>query len=66
MSRQRMCTRAYWEYRELFDDLCSELKKYSDQWKIIVESQFKPKCEILGYCQEHNSCGIMPKKEDVR
>lgn len=66
MSRQRMCTRAYWEYRELFDDLCGELKNYSDQWKIIVESQFKPKCEILGYCQERNSCGIMPKKKDVR
>ena len=25
MSRQRMCNRAYWEYRELFNDICNVL-----------------------------------------
>lgn len=63
MSRQRMCTRAYWEYRELFGDICKALSEYSDEWKEIVETQMMPKCEYLGYCPETHGCGRMPKKE---
>ena len=33
MSRQRMCRRAYWEYRELFRDICNALRGYSDDWQ---------------------------------
>lgn len=57
MSRQRMCARAYWEYRRLFDDICKALKEYSDEWKHIIETQMMPKCEVLGYCPEKHSCG---------
>ena len=57
MSHQRMCTRAYWEYRELFRDICNALKDVSDEWKWIVENLFMPKCEMLGYCPENRSCG---------
>lgn len=57
MSRQRMCTRAYHEYRQLFTDICNVLKGYSDEWKYIIETQMKPKCEHLGFCPEKNSCG---------
>lgn len=57
MSRQRMCTRAYHEYRQLFSDICNALKGYSDEWKYIIETQMKPKCEYLGLCPEKNSCG---------
>lgn len=64
MSRQRMCSRAYWEYRELFRDICNALRDYSDQWAWIVDNLFKPKCEVYGYCDEKNSCGRMPRKED--
>lgn len=61
MSRQRMCNRAYWEYRKMFNDICDALSKYSDEWKTVVEMFFKPKCKVVGYCIEKNSCGMMPK-----
>lgn len=57
MSRQRMCARAYWEYRKLFNDLCQALKEYSEEWAYLVDNYFKPKCDILGYCPEKKSCG---------
>ena len=64
MSRQRMCSRAYWEFRQLFKDICDALADVSDEWKYIIETQMKPKCEYLGYCPEAKCCGRMPKKED--
>lgn len=63
MSRQRMCNRAYWEYRQLFHDICDNLSKISDEWKWVVDNLFMPKCEQLGYCPEKNSCGRKSKKE---
>lgn len=56
MSRQRMCLRAYKEYRDLFETYMEELKKIDDEWCYIVEKYFKPKCEILGYCPEGKNC----------
>lgn len=64
MSGQRMCTRAYWEYRNIMNDLSKALKEYSDEWKILVEMYFKPKCEKVGFCTEKKSCGRKPKKGD--
>jgi thymidylate synthase (FAD) len=64
MSHQRMCTRAYWEYRELFNDICVSLSKVSNEWKWIVDNLFKPKCEVLGYCLEKKSCGR--KENEIR
>ena len=61
MSRQRMCTRAYWEYRELFNDICNALREYSDEWKWIVDNLFHAKCDEVGYCTETKSCGRRPK-----
>lgn len=64
MSHQRMCTCAYWEYRELFRDLCKALSEYSDEWKKLVDKYFMPKCKYLGYCNEgKRTCGLMPLKE---
>lgn len=57
MSHQRMCSRAYHEYRQLFKDICTELKKISSEWEWIVDNLFVPKCEYLGYCPEKNTCG---------
>ena len=62
MSGQRMCTRAYWEYRMLFNDICKALSGISEEWKYIVDNYFKPKCEVLGYCPEKKSCGRVAKK----
>ena len=63
MSHQRMCTRAYWEYRKMFKAYIEELKKIDDEWAYIVDNYFAPKCEVLGYCPEKYSCGRKPKKE---
>ena len=61
MSHQRMCTCAYWEYRELFKDLCDALSNYSEEWACLVKEFFVPKCEIVGYCNEgKRSCGRKP------
>lgn len=64
MSHQRLCTRAYWEYRQLFYDIIKALSEYSDEWKYLVEEEqiFKPKCEVIGLCTEKKSCGRMPRR----
>lgn len=65
MSRVRMCSRAYWEYRELFTDICNALREYSDEWKWIVDNLFHAKCDEVGYCTESKSCGRKQKKENI-
>lgn len=62
MSNQRMCTRAYHEYRKLFKDICVALSEYSDEWKCLVENYFMPKCDKYGYCMESKSCGRKEKR----
>lgn len=64
MSRQRMCNRAYWEYREMFKDYCNALKNYSKEWEYILANYFKPKCEEYGYCEEKFSCGRKGRKNN--
>lgn len=63
MSRQRMCSRAYHEYRALFSDLCRELSGYSEEWEYTVSHYFMPKCRPIGFCPEKHSCGRMPPRE---
>lgn len=62
MSRQRLCNRAYWEFRVLFHDIMFALKQYSAEWSMLVDTQFMPKCDVTGYCTEKNSCGRRPKR----
>lgn len=57
MSHQRLCNRAYWEFRKLIKDILKELKEYSDEWKEIVDNYCVPKCKSLGFCPEEHSCG---------
>lgn len=64
MSRQRMCSRAYWEYRQMFNDYIDELANYSEEWATLIPMIMKPKCEVLGYCPEKFSCGRKPKRAD--
>ena len=61
MSRTRMCNRAYWEFRQLFNDILYALSEVSDEWRTIVRTQMKRKCEVLGYCPETHGCGAYPK-----
>lgn len=63
MSHQRMCTRAFWEYRELMNDLKNALHDYSEEWAYLTDNFFVPKCEVSGFCNEKKSCGRKPKRE---
>lgn len=63
MSHQRMCTRAYHEYRRLFTEVLGALFEYSPEWAYIVTHYFEPKCKYMGFCKEKYSCGLMPKRE---
>ena len=64
MSHQRMCSRAYWEFRALFTDIRKALSEYSEEWKELVDECFMPKCKLYGHCKEKNSCGLMPRKDE--
>jgi thymidylate synthase (FAD) len=63
MSRQRMCNRAFWEFRELFRDICIALTNYSEEWGRIVNTQFHAKCAETGICPEKHGCGKYPHRE---
>ena len=60
MSRQRMCNRAYWEFRELFGDIIIALVNYSKEWAALVK-YMQSKCDVLRYCPEKHGCGRWPK-----
>lgn len=62
MSEVRLCARAYHEYRDLMRKIVQELKNYSEEWAVLADLIFKPKCEVYGYCEEEYSCGRYPKK----
>lgn len=63
MAHQRMCTRAYHEYRRMFEDISNELSKVSDEWNWIVKEYFIPKCEYLGGCPEKKGCGYYERTD---
>lgn len=63
MSRQRLCNRAYWEFQRLMDDICDALREVGPEWGTIIDTQFMPKCEVLGYCPEKHGCGRMAGKD---
>jgi thymidylate synthase (FAD) len=56
MSHQRLCNRAYWEFRDLMHDLMNALSEYSEEWAYIVKNYMAPKCVYLGRCPETHSC----------
>lgn len=64
MSHQRLCNRAYWEFRELMKDIMDALSNYSEEWKYLVDTFFKLKCDVYGYCTEKFGCGKYPKREE--
>ena len=64
MAQVRMCTRAYHEYRKLMNEIKNELSSLDGEWKEIA-SMMKPKCEVIGYCEEHHTCGRRGKKHEI-
>lgn len=67
MAHQRLCTRAYWEFRKLMKDIINALREYSNEWKTLIDEYnvFQPKCDVCGFCTEKDSCGRQPKKDEV-
>lgn len=65
MSHQRLCTRAYHEYRTLFADVCDALRSYLEEWAYLADHYFVPKCDYFGFCPEKRSCGRKEKKVDA-
>mgnify|MGYP002766054022 CR=1 FL=1 len=65
MSHQRLCARAYHEYRTMFMDVCDALRNYSEEWAYLVDHYFVPKCDYFGFCPEKRSCGRKGKKVDA-
>ncbi len=63
MAAQRLCNRAYWEYRDLMRDLITQLSNYSSEWATLMEFA-KCKCDKVRYCCEEYSCGKYSKKID--
>jgi len=68
MTKQRACSRAYVEFRELIQDIWSALDAYGDygEWSYLKENYDKPKCDFSGFCTERYGCGRMPKKDEAR
>lgn len=62
MSHQRMCNRAYWEFRQMFSDIKKALSDYSPEWAELISGYFEPKCSYLGFCPETYSCGYYKSK----
>lgn len=65
MAHQRLCTRAYWEYHQLMQDMVHALAEYSEEWRYLTDHYFVPKCEVTGFCPEAKSCGRKPKKAEI-
>lgn len=64
MFHQRLCVRAYWEYRDLMKLIKEELSKLSEEWRYIAEHYFVPKCEYFGWCPEVKGCKKYLTKEE--
>lgn len=56
----RLCQKAQWEIVELFERIKAEVDKVSPR----IGTELKPKCYRLGYCDERESCGLMPTREE--
>lgn len=65
MSRNRECSRAFWEYRQLFFAVKQALANYSEEWRTLIDLTFHPKCVELRYCPEAKGCGRYPKKDEL-
>lgn len=63
MANERMCSRAYWEFRDFMSMLTDTIRKLDNEWACIA-GLMVPKCDVLGYCPEKYSCGRYPKRGD--
>ena len=63
MMNTRLCTCAYWEYRDVMKELKQKISELDDEWEFIADNYFVPKCIKNGFCDEKTRhCGLMPLK----
>lgn len=65
MAEERLCTRAYIEYRDFMKELLKIISELDSEWKEIVENYCKVKCDKIGYCTEKHTCGRKPHKDKI-
>lgn len=65
MSHQRLCSRAYWEIRDLMINIMDALSNYSKEWEYLIDNLFEPKCIYLNRCPEAHSCGFFDNFEKM-
>ncbi|MBT9162951.1 MAG: Flavin-dependent thymidylate synthase [Dehalococcoidia bacterium] len=56
----RLCQKAQWEIVELFERIKAEVTKVAPR----IGAELKPKCYQLGYCDERESCGLLPTRKE--
>lgn len=59
LAKERLCSRAQWEIRELIKKVREEVARVSPR----LAGYMQPKCYWLGRCPEKNSCGKVRFKE---
>jgi thymidylate synthase (FAD) len=57
----RLCTRAQYEIRCMVKAMCAELVS-QEPW---LKDYLVPKCESMGFCDEHKSCGRKITKSEL-
>ena len=55
-SSLRLCLRAQWEIVHLFEHVKVEVDRVAPR----IAAELKPKCYNLGYCDEAETCGLLP------
>jgi thymidylate synthase (FAD) len=58
----RLCPRAQWEIHQLFLKVTAEVVKVAP----FLKRHLVPKCLRMGYCDEPESCGIMPHWRELQ
>lgn len=61
LAQLRLCTRAQYEIRCLVKAMCDELTT-QEPW---LKEYLVPKCEAMGFCDEHKSCGRKITKAEL-
>ncbi len=59
LAKERLCSRAQWEIRNLLKDIKTEITKISPK----LGGYMQPKCYWLGRCSEKKPCGIKTGKK---
>ena len=58
---ERLCNRAQWEIKEL----CQKMREEVIAAEPAFADFLQPKCEHLGYCPEHASCGRKKRLKEL-